>query len=171
MVRRKASVAVTRSSNLLDRRGGWRIAGDWGHIGVLAGGGHISELTLNNVPVAHPLYSGVRISVGRELRRTQQPRHALLARKNLFVAVWNSARPPVCAPAQGIDQPWAAVWRTNLRLVARKIDSRRPLLDHPFRGAGGFFLSEARRVGTSTCRIVESKPRARELTVSLREFM
>jgi hypothetical protein len=39
----------------LDRRSGFRLYADWGHVGVLTGGGHICELILNRVPGINPL--------------------------------------------------------------------------------------------------------------------
>ena len=56
MARRNAIATLARSSDLFDGRGGWRIGGEWGHVGVLAGGGHICELSLNRVPGINPLW-------------------------------------------------------------------------------------------------------------------
>ena len=39
--------AVGRSRGILDRRPGYRIRTEWGHVAVLEGGGHICELGLN----------------------------------------------------------------------------------------------------------------------------
>lgn len=54
MPQRKNSIA--RSRNILDRRAGYRITANWGHICVLEGGGHICELILNSVPQLNPLW-------------------------------------------------------------------------------------------------------------------
>jgi hypothetical protein len=56
MVRRNTIAEVIRSSDLMDGRSGWRIGGEWGHVGVLAGGGHICELSLKSVPGVNPLW-------------------------------------------------------------------------------------------------------------------
>ena len=43
-------------TDLLDGRAGYRIHADWGHVGVLEGGGHICELSLKSVPEVNPLW-------------------------------------------------------------------------------------------------------------------
>lgn len=40
----------------MDGRSGYRLEAPWGHLGVLEGGGHISELGLNEVPGVNPLW-------------------------------------------------------------------------------------------------------------------
>jgi hypothetical protein len=55
MAKRNQS-GVTRSSDILDKRSGYRIRAEWGHIAVLEGGGHICELGLNAVPEINPLW-------------------------------------------------------------------------------------------------------------------
>ena len=47
---------VERSRDILDGRSGFRLHADWGHVGVLEGGGHICELILNRVPGINPLW-------------------------------------------------------------------------------------------------------------------
>lgn len=47
---------VERTRDLLDGRSGFRLHAGWGHVGVLEGGGHISELILNCVPGINPLW-------------------------------------------------------------------------------------------------------------------
>ena len=48
--------SVTRQSNILDGRPGFRLDSSWGHVSVLEGGGHISELMLNAVGGVNPLW-------------------------------------------------------------------------------------------------------------------
>ena len=48
--------SVTRHSNILDSRPGFRLNSTWGHVSVLEGGGHICELTLNAVGEINPLW-------------------------------------------------------------------------------------------------------------------
>ncbi len=47
---------MTRHSNILDGRPGFRLNTEWGHISVLEGGGHIFELVLNAVGGINPLW-------------------------------------------------------------------------------------------------------------------
>src|SRR6202044_4068343 len=47
---------VLRNKNVLDGRRGFRLQADWGHISVLAGGGHICELNLNACSGVNPLW-------------------------------------------------------------------------------------------------------------------
>ena len=47
---------MRRISNVLDGRAGFRINAEWGHVSLLAGGGHICELCLNSVPGVNPLW-------------------------------------------------------------------------------------------------------------------
>jgi len=47
---------VLRINNLLDGRPGYRIRAEWGHVGVLEGGGHIYELSLKSVVEVNPLW-------------------------------------------------------------------------------------------------------------------
>jgi hypothetical protein len=47
---------VLRNQNVLDGRPGFRLQADWGHISVLAGGGHICELNLNACSGVNPLW-------------------------------------------------------------------------------------------------------------------
>jgi hypothetical protein len=47
---------VERSRDVLDGRAGFRMNAAWGHVSVLAGGGHICELGLNSVPGVNPLW-------------------------------------------------------------------------------------------------------------------
>lgn len=47
---------VERSRDILDGRAGFRLHADWGHVGVLEGGGHICEMVLNRVPGINPLW-------------------------------------------------------------------------------------------------------------------
>lgn len=57
MRKKSAEVAsVSRRSNVLDGRPGFRLDAAWGHISVLEGGGHICELTLNTVGEVNPLW-------------------------------------------------------------------------------------------------------------------
>jgi hypothetical protein len=48
--------AVLRNKNVMDGRSGFRLRADWGSVGVLEGGGHISELYLNACPGVNPLW-------------------------------------------------------------------------------------------------------------------
>jgi len=52
----RKQTAVARSRDILDGRAGYRLSADWGHVGVLEGGGHICELILNSVPRVNPLW-------------------------------------------------------------------------------------------------------------------
>lgn len=56
MPRTDRIAVVRRISNVLDDRAGFRISADWGHVSVLAGGGHICELYLKEVPRVNPLW-------------------------------------------------------------------------------------------------------------------
>ena len=47
---------VERSGRILGRRAGYRIGAHWGRVGVLEGGGHICELSLNTVAGVNPLW-------------------------------------------------------------------------------------------------------------------
>lgn len=47
---------VRHDANVMDGRGGFRIRGEWGHVSVLQGGGHICELSLKTVPGVNPLW-------------------------------------------------------------------------------------------------------------------
>jgi hypothetical protein len=47
---------IQRVANLLDNRSGFRLHGEWGHVSVLRGGGHICELGLKSVPGVNPLW-------------------------------------------------------------------------------------------------------------------
>ncbi len=47
---------VTRHSNILDGRSGFRLNATWGHVSVLEGGGHICELSLKSVGSVNPLW-------------------------------------------------------------------------------------------------------------------
>lgn len=48
--------AVYRCGTSIDGRAGFRLRGDWGHVGVLEGGGHIAELNLNAKNGLNPLW-------------------------------------------------------------------------------------------------------------------
>jgi hypothetical protein len=48
--------AVSLNPNVMDARPGFRLQADWGHISVLAGGGHICELGLRACPGVNPLW-------------------------------------------------------------------------------------------------------------------
>lgn len=52
----RKQTAGERSRDILDGRAGYRLHADWGHVGVLEGGGHICELILNRVPRINPLW-------------------------------------------------------------------------------------------------------------------
>lgn len=56
MMPRRNQVTARRSGDILDRRAGYRLTPDWGHIAVLEGGGHICELSLKQVPGVDPLW-------------------------------------------------------------------------------------------------------------------
>lgn len=56
MLRLRRRPAVERSRDVLDGRAGFRMNALWGHVSVLAGGGHICELGLNSVPGVNPLW-------------------------------------------------------------------------------------------------------------------
>ena len=47
---------VSRLTDVLDGRAGYRIAADWGHVSVLEGGGHICELISNRHSNVNPLW-------------------------------------------------------------------------------------------------------------------
>jgi hypothetical protein len=47
---------IQRVANVLDGRSGFGIHGEWGHVSVLRGGGHICELSLKSVPGVNPLW-------------------------------------------------------------------------------------------------------------------
>ena len=47
---------VVRDKNVMDGRPGFRLQADWGHVSVLAGGGHICELNLNACSGVNPLW-------------------------------------------------------------------------------------------------------------------
>ena len=53
---RKNSTSVTRRSDVLDGRSGFRLESNWGHVSVLEGGGHICELVLNSAGGINPLW-------------------------------------------------------------------------------------------------------------------
>jgi hypothetical protein len=63
---------IQQISNLLDNRSGFRLHGDWGHISLLRGGGHICELNLESVPGVNPLW--------RAPWKTIDPNHYLPAK-------------------------------------------------------------------------------------------
>ena len=67
MVQRRLMSGITRSRDVLDGRPGFRLNAPWGHLAVLAGGGHICELGLNSVPGINPLW--------RPEWRTIDPQH------------------------------------------------------------------------------------------------
>jgi hypothetical protein len=48
---------VTRNFDILDGRSGFQLNSKWGHISILEGGGHISELILNSVGPFNPLWN------------------------------------------------------------------------------------------------------------------
>jgi len=50
------SRSIVRCKELLDGRAGFRLAGQWGHVAVLEGGGHICELVSNKQPGLNPLF-------------------------------------------------------------------------------------------------------------------
>jgi hypothetical protein len=52
----KNSTSVTRRSDILDGRSGFRLESTWGHVSVLEGGGHICELILNSAGAINPLW-------------------------------------------------------------------------------------------------------------------
>lgn len=52
----KKFTSVTRHSNILDGRPGFRLSSSWGHVAVLEGGGHICELVLNAAGGINPLW-------------------------------------------------------------------------------------------------------------------
>ncbi len=52
----RKQIRIQRSADVLDKRAGYRVHADWGHVAVLEGGGHICELALNSVPGANPLW-------------------------------------------------------------------------------------------------------------------
>ncbi len=56
MARSSSLPIVLPSTSVIDGRRGWLIRGEWGHVAVLAGGGHICELRLNAVPGVNPLW-------------------------------------------------------------------------------------------------------------------
>jgi hypothetical protein len=56
MMPQRKQIAVERSPDILHGRAGYRIHADWGHVGVLEGGGHICELILDRVPGVNPLW-------------------------------------------------------------------------------------------------------------------
>jgi hypothetical protein len=47
---------VVRDKNVMDGRPGFRLRANWGHVSVLAGGGHICELNLNACTGVNPLW-------------------------------------------------------------------------------------------------------------------
>lgn len=53
---RKNPASVTRCSNILNGRPGYRLESIWGHVSVLEGGGHICELVLNAAGAINPLW-------------------------------------------------------------------------------------------------------------------
>lgn len=48
--------AAWPNENVMDGRPGFRLQADWGHVSVLAGGGHICELNLKACPGVNPLW-------------------------------------------------------------------------------------------------------------------
>jgi hypothetical protein len=56
-------IRVERSRSILDKRAGFRIRAPWGHLAVLEGGGHISELGLNAAPGVNPLWKPPWVTV------------------------------------------------------------------------------------------------------------
>lgn len=48
--------ALERVENLLDGRPGLRLVGDWGHVSLLEGGGHVCELISSKCPGINPLW-------------------------------------------------------------------------------------------------------------------
>ena len=52
----KRAASITRHSNILDGRSGFRIKRAWGHVSVLEGGGHICELNLISLDRVNPLW-------------------------------------------------------------------------------------------------------------------
>ena len=52
----KNSTSVTRRSNIVDGRSGFRVESRWGHVSVLEGGGHICELILKSAGAINPLW-------------------------------------------------------------------------------------------------------------------
>ena len=65
---------VERSRDILDRRSGFRLYADWGHVGVLTGGGHICELILNRVPGINPLWKPPWTTIDPDHYSPQQSR-------------------------------------------------------------------------------------------------
>src|SRR3954465_8343232 len=55
LVSRQGTV-ITRLSNVLHGRAGFRLESSWGHVAVLEGGGHICELILNAVGAVNPMW-------------------------------------------------------------------------------------------------------------------
>ncbi len=56
MLQRRRTSGITRLRDVLDGRPGFRLDAAWGHVSVLAGGGHICELGLNSLPGINPLW-------------------------------------------------------------------------------------------------------------------
>ncbi len=56
MPRSKRNSTIRRTANLMDGRAGFRLNGEWGHVSVLQGGGHICDLGLKSVPGVNPLW-------------------------------------------------------------------------------------------------------------------
>src|ERR1035438_3158710 len=56
MTSRSQAQPVWRNKNVMDGRPGLQLQADWGHISVLAGGGHICELNLNACDGVNPLW-------------------------------------------------------------------------------------------------------------------
>ncbi len=72
MRRSNRTTAIRRVANVLDGRAGFRLSGDWGHVSVLQGGGHICELSLKSLPGVNPLW--------RPQWTTMDPNHYTLAK-------------------------------------------------------------------------------------------
>lgn len=56
MTRARQQTRIEATKNVLDQRAGYRLSTKWGHVGVLAGGGHICDLGLSGVPGVNPLW-------------------------------------------------------------------------------------------------------------------
>jgi hypothetical protein len=56
MTSRPQAQGAWRDKNVLDGRAGFCLRADWGHVSVLAGGGHICELNLNACSGVNPLW-------------------------------------------------------------------------------------------------------------------
>jgi len=56
MTSRSQAQPIWRNKNVMDGRPGFQLRADWGHISVLAGGGHICDLNLNACDGVNPLW-------------------------------------------------------------------------------------------------------------------